>query len=364
MSVNSNRFSAVTVSAPAKLTLTLRVLGTRPDGFHELEALTVMISAPADTLFGHHGAMRRLASLVLTASFVVGCAPEGGDPAALPPQTPTADAAATAVVAAGVSPTKLLVVVEENHTQQSALMGMPYLAGLASTYGRTTAYRAVAHPSLPNYLALIGGSTFGVADDQGPASHQLAGASAFDRATTVGRTAKTYAEAMPANCALASTSRYAVKHNPWAYFADAGPRANCRSNDVPSGTPVAGPLRDDVLAGRLPIVGLLVPDICNDGHDCGLATADGWLKRWLPLMMQGPDYRAGRLAIVVTFDEDDRSGNNTVLTVVVAPHSSHISSATALTHYSLTRYFAEITGTLPLLQAATAPSLRAAFHLR
>jgi len=39
-----------TVLAPAKLTLTLRVLGTRPDGFHELEALTVMVSEPADTV--------------------------------------------------------------------------------------------------------------------------------------------------------------------------------------------------------------------------------------------------------------------------------------------------------------------------
>ncbi len=41
---------SVTVYAPSKLTLALRVLGTRPDGFHELEALTVMISAPADTV--------------------------------------------------------------------------------------------------------------------------------------------------------------------------------------------------------------------------------------------------------------------------------------------------------------------------
>lgn len=41
---------AVTTTAPAKLTLALRVLGTRPDGFHELEALTVTVSTPADTL--------------------------------------------------------------------------------------------------------------------------------------------------------------------------------------------------------------------------------------------------------------------------------------------------------------------------
>jgi 4-diphosphocytidyl-2-C-methyl-D-erythritol kinase len=42
--------AVVTTTAPAKLTLTLRVLGARPDGFHELEALTVTVSAPADTL--------------------------------------------------------------------------------------------------------------------------------------------------------------------------------------------------------------------------------------------------------------------------------------------------------------------------
>ena len=42
--------SPTRVLAPAKLTLSLRVLGTRPDGFHELEALTVMIAAPCDTL--------------------------------------------------------------------------------------------------------------------------------------------------------------------------------------------------------------------------------------------------------------------------------------------------------------------------
>jgi 4-diphosphocytidyl-2-C-methyl-D-erythritol kinase len=36
--------------APAKLTLTLRVLGVRGDGFHDLEALTVSVDAPCDTM--------------------------------------------------------------------------------------------------------------------------------------------------------------------------------------------------------------------------------------------------------------------------------------------------------------------------
>jgi len=39
-----------TFGAPAKLTLSLRVLGTRPDGFHDLEALTVSVEAPQDRL--------------------------------------------------------------------------------------------------------------------------------------------------------------------------------------------------------------------------------------------------------------------------------------------------------------------------
>jgi acid phosphatase len=257
----------------------------------------------------------------------------------------------------------VLVVVEENKTQRSALAGMPYLASLARKHGYTTHYRAVTHPSLPNYLAIAGGSTFGVRDDLGPARHPLPGQSAFDRAIAAGKTAKTYADAMPANCALRSTTRYAVKHNPWAYFADPVSRANCRRFNVPSGTTTSGALRADVNAGRLPNVGLLVPDICHDGHDCSLAVADTWLKGWLQVIMAGPDYRRGRLAIVVTFDEDDKSADNTVLTTVIAPQTRGVVASASYNHYSLTRYLAEITGTTPLGAGRTAPSLRAPFQL-
>jgi len=85
-----------------------------------------------------------------------------------------------------VLPTKVLVIVEENHTETSALQQMPYLAALADAYGHTTDYQAVAHPSLPNYLALAGGSTFGVTDDNPPSSHPIAGDSVFDTALRAG----------------------------------------------------------------------------------------------------------------------------------------------------------------------------------
>jgi acid phosphatase len=260
-------------------------------------------------------------------------------------------------------PSKVLVVVEENHAQGSALAEMPYLASLARTHGHTTAYRAITHPSLPNYLALAGGSTFGVTDDADPSSHRLAGPSAFDRVIAAGKTAKTYADAMPSPCGATSVDRYAVRHNPWVYFADRNSRANCERSDVPAGTTAAGPLQADIHAGALPNVGLVIPDVCNDAHDCSLGTADSWLKTWLPVVMAGPDYKAGRLVIVVTFDEDDRSGDNTVLTTVISPYTSHVISAVHYTHYSLTRYFAELTGTTPLRASVNAPSLRRAFHI-
>jgi len=275
-----------------------------------------------------------------------------------------ATAVASAVpVAADPQPSKVLVVVEENHTAASALHDMPYLAGLAGDYGQSSDYRAVAHPSLPNYLALAGGSTFGVTDDADPSSHPITGNSVFDSALAAGSTAKTYAEAMPAPCALTSDGRYGVKHNAWAYFSDPTARNNCQRFDVPAGTTTSGPLRTDLDAGALPTIGELIPDLCHDGHDCSLTTADDWLRQWLPMVMSGPDYRSGHLAIVVTFDEDDESGPNTVLTTVVAAHVTQVRSTTSLTHYSLSRYFAELTATTPLHQAAAAPSLRQAFGL-
>jgi hypothetical protein len=322
---------------------------------------------------------RRVVALAAPLLILAGCS---SDPATLvPPSVTTGSTAAPAPATAaapeptaeqspagsssvpGPRPSKVLVVIEENHTAASALQDMPFLASLSGTYGQATNYQAITHPSLPNYLAIVGGSTFGVTDDKTPANHPVPGDSVLDTALGAGRTAKTYAEAMPGPCATTSSGTYAVKHNPWAYFSDPANRANCQRFDLPSGTTSAGTLHDDITAGTLPTIGLLIPDLCNDAHDCPLKTADSWLQQWIPTVMQGPDYRAGRLTIVVTFDEDDNTGSNMVLTTVVAPDIAHVTSQTRLTIYSLTRYLAEIAGASPPAEAAAAPSLRDAFGL-
>lgn len=258
---------------------------------------------------------------------------------------------------------KVMVIIEENHSQTEAITLMPHLASWANTYGKATAYTAVTHPSLPNYLAIAGGSTFGVADDNAPSSHPISGDSVFDQTITAGLHAKTYAEGMTSNCMLSNTGRYAVKHNPWAYFNGATQRANCNANDVPLGTTSTGNLRNDIDAGTLPNTGMMIPDLCNDAHDCSLLTADNWLNGWVPQLMSGPDYTSGNLTIVITFDEDDSSAGNNVAFVVIDPRLSGKVVASAATHYSLTRWLDANVGAPLLRSGATAPDLKSAFGI-
>lgn len=265
------------------------------------------------------------------------------------PTRPSAPASSTGQAAPTV--TKLLVFIVENHSFDQMRQQMPWTFHLSETYGYATDYTALRHPSLPNYLGIAGGSTFGVADDDPPAAHPLHGASVFGQALALGKTARVYAEGMPGPCAVVNGGqRYAVRHNPWAYFVDE--RDACRANDVPL-TGYAG----DVAAGDLPDAGLVVPDVCHDGHDCDLAVTDDWMRQHVGLAMSGPDWRAGRLAIVITADEDDDGSGNRVLTTVAHPSLHGVVVDRPLTHYSLTRLYDEVLGAVPLREAAGAPSL-------
>ncbi len=256
--------------------------------------------------------------------------------------------------------TKLLTFVEENHSLTQMQASMPYTNSLAKTYGYATHYTAITHPSLPNYLAIAGGSTFGVTDDRAPAYHKLDRRTVFGQARLAGKTAKVYADGMPSTCYGSNGGKsYVPKHNPWAYFSASAERTWCRSWDRPVGT-----LQSDIDSGALPNAGMVVPNLCHDAHDCSLATADAWFKAKMQAIMAGPDWKAGRLAVVLTADEDDRSSGNRVLTVVIHPSQHAHVVSTALTHYSLTRLYSQVIGSSTYLRnAADAPDMAAAFGL-
>ncbi|WP_112238261.1 alkaline phosphatase family protein [Kribbella monticola] len=255
--------------------------------------------------------------------------------------------------------TKLLVVVLENKNACATVKGMPYLAGLADKYATAARYYAMAHPSLPNYLTLAGGSTFGIRDDRSPAAHKLPGQSVFGQVLAAGEIAKTYAEDMKSNCQLEQGKHdtYAVRHNPWLYFVSDTERQGCQQYDVPAGTPEAGEFHDDVANGTLPTFGFLAPNLCDDAHDCPLDSANTWMKTWFGPLLAGPDFTSGHLLVLVTFDEDDKHAGNRVLMVAVNPSLHHLVVDTRLDHTATSKAVSTLVSAPPLREAANAPDL-------
>lgn len=233
----------------------------------------------------------------------------------------------------------------------------PYENSVARQCGLASNYFGVTHPSLPNYLAATGGSTFGVVDDSGPSAHPIAAPSLFSQSTAAGLTWRSYEESMPGNCALNAASPYAVKHNPAAYYTNI--RTTCASSDVP----LEGNLSHDIAAGALPSFAFVTPNLCNDTHDCSVATGDAWLSTWIPAITAGPNYRAGNTLVVLTWDEGTGSTNQ-VPTIVIAPSvRPGTVVGVRLDHYALLRSTEDLLGLGHIGAAATAPSLAAAFGL-
>jgi len=225
----------------------------------------------------------------------------------------------------------------------------PYLNGLASECGLATNYRAISHPSLPNYIALTSGSTQGIADDGEPSTHVLRAPSIFSE---LGSNWRTYAESMPTKCDRVTSGEYAARHNPAVYYVPI--TASCEKNDVPLTAPLS-------LSSAFT---LIVPNICDDMHSCPIAVGDAWLAAHVPSILASAQYQSGTLALFITFDENDNDATNHVPTVVVAPTVPRGTTVgVALNHYSLLRC-TETLLHLGLLGASkTAASMSGPFHL-
>jgi phosphatidylinositol-3-phosphatase len=253
----------------------------------------------------------------------------------------------------------VIVIVMENHGYSQVHGHSPALDRLAASCGVATGYRAISHPSLPNYIALTSGGTQGISDDCSPSPGcSPAVPSIFGQ---VGADWKSYAEAMPSPCYRESSGDYSVRHNPAVYYSQL---TTCSTNDVPLGTFAQGALHHDLAAGTLPRFAFVTPDRCHDEHDCSVAEGDAWLGQLVRRIVATRNYRAGDTALFITYDEDDGDEDNRVTTVVVSPstHPGRTVSA-AFTHYSLLRTVEQMLGLPCLGQACSAPSMRRAFGL-
>lgn len=264
---------------------------------------------------------------------------------------------ASVSTATQVVPGKLVVIMLENHSAAEAVSQMPYLDSLAQTYASASGYHGYTHPSLPNYLTVAAGTSAGTSGDCSPAPGcQVTGPSVFGETLTAGEPAAVYAEDMPVPCDTAYAGNYAPRHNPWVYFP--AETTVCQAHDLPLSR-----LQSDVSAGQLPVTGMVIPNLCDDAHNCPLSQADSWLRQWVPVLTSGPDWSSGRLTVIITADEDDGSQANTVPFVVLNRQLHHVQASGDWNHCYLSRWLADNAGIIPLGCAAHAPGLAAAFGL-
>src|SRR6266508_2128683 len=118
------------------------------------------IAAKRRRLMQHWGltpSLHRLVGAALVAAALAGACKHGGGPPGHP--------AAAGHPCTGAAPPRYEHVVTigmENHGFSQVVGHSPFLNALADRCGLATDYRAVTHPSLPNYLALVSGSTQGL----------------------------------------------------------------------------------------------------------------------------------------------------------------------------------------------------------
>ncbi|XP_024383811.1 probable acid phosphatase [Physcomitrium patens] len=253
---------------------------------------------------------------------------------------------------------RIYVVIFEN-TDYSAAIADPNFAKWTAKGKKLTNYHGVAHPSQPNYIAMIAGSTLGVTDDS---VHNLSQQNLVDLLETAGVSWKSYNEnytASPNVCNLAATigsavcpnqtkkttktTLYARKHNPFVSFTDIQGSASRCNKIVP-----ATQLAVDKANNAIPQVVFYVPNQCNDGHDIGVTYAGKFLDSFMTSTFTG-NAITGRTMVVITFDENSGTSGNQILTALVPFGTMGItvgsSDNTNFNHYSLLKTIEQNFGT-------------------
>ena len=227
----------------------------------------------------------------------------------------------------------------ENRSASQAIAGS-YTSQLAATYGVATNYRGITHPSLPNYLAMTSGSTWGVTDD---GWHELPAGGLGSQLTAAGIDWRAYMEGMTAGC-FRNGNGYALKHNPFAYYGGA-----CPDQIVPFSQFASD------MSGDVPRFVWITPNQCHSGHDCSTETADAWLANTVPTILASSAWQDNGV-LFITWDEGEDSANS-VLTLVVHNDPVNHTSAKAYNHYSLLATIEDRLGLARLGAAADAGAM-------
>lgn len=256
--------------------------------------------------------------------------------------------------AADTAPTKatvprfdhVLIVIMENEDQERIIGNpeAPYINSLARAGANFTDAHAVTHPSQPNYLALFSGSTQGVTDNSCPLTF-TGRANLASQLVAAGLTFTGFSEDLPApgysGCAAAE---YRRKHNPWVNFDNVNSSSNQPFTAFPSGNFAA-----------LPTVSVVVPNMCNDNHDCPTATGDSWLKTKLDAYVQWA--KTNNSLLVLTWDESGSRTHNHIATILVGAKVKPGNYGMTINHYNVLRTVQEMYGLAPLGNTASAPPI-------
>ncbi|HET8878512.1 MAG TPA: alkaline phosphatase family protein [Arthrobacter sp.] len=273
-------------------------------------------------------------------------------------------------------PDHVFVIMMENHGYDQVIgntADAPFINSLARRYNTATNYHGVTHPSLPNYLASISGSSQGIWDDckagadvkcapeefvpgssdpgatgmltpaqaagAADTAHMFSGKTIVDQLENKGLSWKAYMESLPSTGSQAeyaptigssTVKLYAQKHNPFMYFSNINYPGSPRLQHI---VPQENNLTADLSSGNVPNFVWISPNQCHDMHgvapsgaalvgmpECGypdsgldhgvIQLGDAYVKNTVQQIMDSSTWKTSKSSIVLAWDENDYSGSD------------------------------------------------------
>ncbi len=273
-----------------------------------LAGLTALTVLTAITACGSAGAGSPTGSATPSVAIVAQGTPHPPGPAASTPE-----------------PAHTVIVIMENRSYGQVIgnPAAPFIDSLAQRGALFTNSHAVAHPSEPNYLALFSGSTQGVTDDSCP--HSFSAPNLASGLLAAHDSFAGYAEGLPqTGSGVCTAGEYARKHVPWTDFSNIPASVSMPFTAFPAGN-----------FAQLPTVSFVIPDLCDDMHDCPVAAGDAWLKTHIgPYANWAMNHDS---LLIVTWDENDGSPGNQIPTIFAGQQVKPGLYTDSITHYSVLR---------------------------